>query len=105
MPSPTLNPTVYVGAAVARARAAAKPTRQEIARRAAIVNYRGTPIKLGWGKVGITQRELGHRIGLSGNDAGADISRIESGSQQPRLEKLMRIADALGVSLESLLPV
>lgn len=73
--SPT--PTVAVGAAVARARARAK----------------------------MTQLELAHAIGLSGDDAGAAISRLESGTQEPRLAKLILIADALGVTLESLLPV
>lgn len=79
MPAPTsnLNPTAAVGAAVARARTKRK----------------------------MTQLELAHAIGLSGDDAGAAISRLESGTQEPRLDKLMRIAGVLKVSLESLLPI
>lgn len=77
MPSSTSNPAAAVGAAVAKARA----------------------------KANLTQLQLAHKIGLSGDDAGAAISRLESGVQEPRLQKLILIADALGVSLESLLPV
>jgi len=71
-----MNPTAYVGTQVAHYRA----------------------------KANLTQLQLAHAIGLSGEDAGAAISRLESGLQEPRLEKLIRIAEALGVSLESLLP-
>lgn len=77
MSSPAPSPASYVGSAVARARARAK----------------------------LTQLELAHRIGLSGDDAGAAISRLESGAQEPRLEKLIAIAKVLKVPLESLLPV
>ncbi len=79
MPSPTTNPnpTAAVGAAVAAARARRK----------------------------MTQLQLAHKIGLVGDDAGAAISRWESGAQEPRLRTLIAIAEALGVSLESLLPV
>jgi transcriptional regulator with XRE-family HTH domain len=67
----------YVGSAVAKARARAK----------------------------LTQLELAHAIGLSGEDAGAAISRLENGVQEPRLDKLIRIAGVLRVPLDSLLPV
>jgi len=77
MPSPNLSAAEYVGERVARARA----------------------------KAHMTQLELAHAIGLSGDDAGAAISRLESGTQEPRLDKLIRIASALRVSLDSLLPV
>lgn len=50
----------------------------------------------------MTQLALAHAIGLTGDDAGAYISRVESG-QEPRLENLQRIASALNVSLNNLL--
>ena len=53
---------------------------------------------------GLTQLELAHKIGLTGSDAGAAISRLESGTQEPRMKKLIRIAKVLKVSLDSLLP-
>lgn len=71
------SPTLYVGNAVAKARVEAM----------------------------MTQLQLAHAIGLAGEDAGAAISRLENGEQEPRLGKLIRIAEALGVPLESLLPV
>lgn len=52
----------------------------------------------------LTQLALAHAIGYTGDDAGAYISRVESGSQEPRLDTLQRIADALGVAVCSLLP-
>lgn len=51
----------------------------------------------------MTQLVLAHCIGLSGQDAGAYISRVESG-QEPRLKTLQLIAIALKVSLGDLLP-
>lgn len=72
----TSNPVSYVGKRVAAARALA----------------------------GMTQLELAHKIGLVGSDAGAAISRLENGTQEPRLDKLIRIASVLKVSLDSLLP-
>lgn len=68
--------TAYVGAQIAAARLRAK----------------------------LTQLELAHKIGLRGEDAGSAISRIENGVQEPRLERIIEIAQALEVSLESLLP-
>ncbi len=54
-------------------------------------------------KAGITQLALAHKMGYEGDDAGAYISRVESGQQEPRLETLSRIAEALGVLVCSLL--
>lgn len=51
----------------------------------------------------MTQLALAHAIGWVGDDAGAQISRFESGAKEPRLSTLRRIAEALGVSLEKLL--
>lgn len=55
-------------------------------------------------EAGITQLALAHAIGYNGADAGAYISRVESGAQEPRLDTLSRIAEALGVTTCSLLP-
>ena len=51
----------------------------------------------------LTQLVLAHKIGLHGADAGAWISRVESGQQEPRLDSLRRIANALNVTLNALL--
>lgn len=51
---------------------------------------------------GLTQLALGHALGWTGPDAGAQISRFESGQKEPRLSTLQRIADALGVGLDIL---
>lgn len=52
----------------------------------------------------LTQLALAHAIGYTGDDAGAYVSRVESGQQAPRIDTLSRIADALGVPVCSLLP-
>lgn len=51
----------------------------------------------------MTQLDLAHAIGWTGADAGAQISRFESGSKEPRISTLQRIAEVLGVTLETLL--
>lgn len=50
-----------------------------------------------------TQQQLAEAIGHSGGDAGAFISRLEAGKQQPRVDTLHRIAKVLGVQLDELL--
>lgn len=52
---------------------------------------------------GITQLALAHLIGWAGPDAGAQISRFESGQKEPRISTLVKIASALGVKLETLI--
>lgn len=52
---------------------------------------------------GMTQLALAHALGWRGPDAGAQVSRIESGKVEPKLSTLQRLADALGVTLDSLL--
>lgn len=52
---------------------------------------------------GLTQLALAHKIGYSGDDAGAYISRLENGQQEPQVRTLRRIADALGVAMGTLL--
>lgn len=51
----------------------------------------------------MTQLALAHAIGYTGDDAGAYISRVESNTQAPRIDTLQRIAEALGVTVCSLL--
>ena len=51
----------------------------------------------------LRQLDLAHAIGLKGPDAGANISRIESGQHVPHLETIARIAGALKVELDVLL--
>jgi len=48
---------------------------------------------------GLTQTELGTRAGIS----AASVSHFETGQRLPSLESLVRIADALEVSIDSLL--
>lgn len=47
----------------------------------------------------LTQRELAHRIGCT----QIDISRYESGTHKPNVERLQKMAKILGVSMEDLL--
>jgi transcriptional regulator with XRE-family HTH domain len=56
-------------------------------------------------KAGLSQLDLAQKIGLHGEGSDAAISRLEAGLREPRLGKLIQIADALNVPLESLLPV
>lgn len=49
-------------------------------------------------KKGLTQRQLGSSAGV----AWSMISKYESGQSTPRLKILMRLADALGVSVDEL---
>jgi len=51
----------------------------------------------------MSQLALAHKIGLTGEDAGACISRWESGTYEPRLDTIARIADALNVAICDLL--
>lgn len=103
-PMPALSPTVYVGQRIAEARARAKPNKKELAARAAKTNYLGNPFRWCWPKTGITQFELAQRSGM-GRSGSGDICRIEKGKHLPRLDKLLAMAEALGVPVESLLPV
>jgi transcriptional regulator with XRE-family HTH domain len=54
-------------------------------------------------KANLTQLALAHAIGYTGDDAGAYISRVESNTQAPRIDTLLRIAESLGVTMCSLL--
>lgn len=48
---------------------------------------------------GLTQTELGVRAGM----AAASVSHFETGQRVPSLESLMKLADALEVSVDALL--
>src|SRR5216684_5359702 len=48
---------------------------------------------------GLTQAQLGRRAGM----AAASISHFETGQRMPSLESLVKLADALDVSLDTLL--
>lgn len=48
---------------------------------------------------GLTQEQLAEKL----NTKKATISRYERGQRQPRLEQLIKIADALGVSVMDLI--
>lgn len=49
---------------------------------------------------GLTQAELGQRIGIS----GAAVCRIERGSAQVEMLAIVRLGDALGVDVVELIP-
>ncbi len=51
----------------------------------------------------MTQLELAHMIGWSGDDAGAAISKIESGKVAPSLQTMHFLAKALGIAPSELL--
>lgn len=63
----------------------------------------GDNIKTARTRRDMTQLLLAHKIGMSGEDAGAFISRIEAGIQEPRIGTLRKIAKALGVKVEKLM--
>ena len=48
---------------------------------------------------GMSQRELGERIGIS----GPAVSMWESGENRPSLTNLEKLADVLGVSIDAIL--
>lgn len=52
----------------------------------------------------MSQLALAHAIGRHGKDAGASISRIESGSITPKLPTLRNIARVLAVEMKTLFP-
>jgi transcriptional regulator with XRE-family HTH domain len=52
---------------------------------------------------GWSQLKLAHILGYQGPNAGAFISKVEAGHQEPRLKTLRAIGERLGVSLEALL--
>lgn len=51
----------------------------------------------------MTQLALAHALGWNGDDAGAQISKFESGAVVPKLDTLLNIAKVLGVEVGSLL--
>jgi transcriptional regulator with XRE-family HTH domain len=81
------------------ARTRAKRTRKEATPSSTL----GQNIRNARTKAGMTQLALAHAIGYTGDDAGAYISRVESDTQAPRIDTLLRIAEALQVTMCSLL--
>ena len=53
--------------------------------------------------LGYSQLKLAHALGYKGPDAGAFLSKIESGKHIPTVPTLLAIAGKLGTSLEALL--
>jgi len=64
----------------------------------------GERIKAARTAKGMTQIELAHAVGFTGDQAGACICRWESGEQEPRLGNLSSVACVLQVPIEYLLP-
>lgn len=60
----------------------------------------GQLIKAARERAGMTQEELGKKIGVT----GVAIMRYEKGQRQPRLAQLQAIAAALGVGVAQLMP-
>ena len=63
----------------------------------------GKAIKQAREALDLTQLALAHKLGYKGSDAGAYVSRVECGLQEPRLASLKRFAKALRVSVADLL--
>ena len=58
----------------------------------------GERIKAAREKAGLTQVQLGEKVGVS----GVAIMRYENGTREPRYDRLKRISDALGISIYEL---
>lgn len=80
-----------------------KPTRRTRKEVTPASSTLGQNIRKARTKAGMTQLALAHAIGYTGDDAGAYISRVESDTQAPRIDTLLRIAEALQVTMCSLL--
>ena len=61
----------------------------------------GQKVKQARENAGVTQMELSKRMGLKANTS---IVNIETGKYQPSVESLHRIAQALGITIDNLLP-
>lgn len=59
----------------------------------------GQDIKAARKRVGITQKQLAEKIGV----AAITIQQYENGAREPKMETIAKIANALGVSVYSLL--
>lgn len=65
----------------------------------------GERIKAARTAKGMTQIELAHAIGLTGDQAGACVCRWESGIQEPRWANLIAIARVLGTRMSFFIPL
>jgi len=52
---------------------------------------------------GLSQRQLGEKLGLVGQDAGSTIYRMESGRVTPSIARLRVLAEALNVKVKDLI--
>lgn len=52
----------------------------------------------------LTQLALAHKIGMSGENAGSFICRIEKGESTPRIDTLSKIAKVLKTDVHQLIP-
>ena len=55
----------------------------------------GTRLKLLRERAGLSQPELGHKIGLPGTTAGLQVSMYERNARTPSVARLYRLAQAL----------
>lgn len=62
----------------------------------------GEKIKYARKKRGLTQKELGLMIGFDNNTADVRVAQYESGTRTPRADMLLKIAEALDVSIDYL---
>ena len=61
-------------------------------------------IRLGREQIGLSQRELGIKLGYSAEHAQRYISNWESGKRPVPLDKLRSLAKALNIPLDFLIP-
>ena len=62
----------------------------------------GEKIKTARNLRGLTQKELGIKLGFDENSADVRIAQYESGTRTPKSELLSEIANVLGVNVNSL---
>ena len=69
-------------------------------------NMRNIPdtIKAARIRAGMTQQELGEKMGYEGSTAQVSVRRWEAGSRPVPLEKVRALAAALGLTLDDLIP-
>ncbi len=52
---------------------------------------------------GMSQRQLGEKLGLAGQDAISTISRMERGAVTPSIARLRELAEALSINVKVLI--
>lgn len=53
-------------------------------------------------EMGLSQQDLGEKIGLEGRAAGQTISSYETGAKWPRADRLTALCEAMEISLSDL---